>query len=51
MRHTISRLNIFYEEVLPMSDHSIPPTEPNLSELKKVRLEKLKELQETGIVH
>jgi lysyl-tRNA synthetase class 2 len=49
MRHTISRLNIFYEEVLPMSDHSIPPTEPNLSELKKVRLEKLKELQETGI--
>ncbi|MGB4302773.1 MAG: OB-fold nucleic acid binding domain-containing protein, partial [Syntrophomonadaceae bacterium] len=32
-----------------MSDHSIPPTEPNLSELKKVRLEKLKELQETGI--
>ena len=32
-----------------MSDHSIPPTEPNLSELKKVRLEKLKELQEQGL--
>jgi lysyl-tRNA synthetase class II len=32
-----------------MSDHATPPNEPSLSELKKVRLEKLQELQESGI--
>jgi lysyl-tRNA synthetase class 2 len=32
-----------------MSDHATPSNEPSLSELKKVRLEKLQELQESGI--
>lgn len=32
-----------------MSDHPTPAAEPSLSELKKVRLEKLQELQEAGI--